>query len=233
MEAATALAKGTVSLVVLELCCEESSAIAKSCAREKGVAYFGVTRNINLLSKNTVLVLEEILRVLNLGKVRVFAHVSALCSTGCPLRYLQFRKQRGLELWRKTLKVHTKCWRLLGKLFSPYTSNEGLLSTHEWPEKSSLWKETVFKEVSKNLNLTHGCIVDRCCFEKKEKTWKRWWFASNSAACVWELSSYVCVGNHEHSKSVSLKESGTYPEELGKALVRIGKKILKQDERKD
>ena len=40
MEAATALAKGTVSFVVLELCCEESSAIAKACAREKGVAYF-------------------------------------------------------------------------------------------------------------------------------------------------------------------------------------------------
>ena len=233
MEAATAVAKGTVSLVVLELCCEESSAIARACAREKGIAYFGVTREINLLSKNTFLVLEEILRVLKQGKVRVFAHLSTLCSSGCPLRYLRFRKRRGLELWRKTLKIHKSCWRLIGKLFGPYASNEGLLLTHEWPERSSLWKETVFLEVSKSIGLTQGCLVDRCCFEKKEKTWKRWWFASNSAACVWELSSYVCAGNHEHSKSASLKESGTYPEELGKALVRIGKKILKQEERKD
>ena len=233
MEAATAVARGTVSLVVLELCCEESSAIARACAREKGIAYFGVTREINLLSRNTFLVLEEILRVLKQGKVRVFAHLSTLCSSGCPLRYLRFRKRRGLELWRKTLKIHKSCWRLIGKLFGPYSSNEGLLLTHEWPERSSLWKETVFLEVSKSIGLTQGCLVDRCCFEKKEKTWKRWWFASNSAACVWELSSYVCAGNHEHSKSASLKESGTYPEELGKALVRIGKKILKQEERKD
>ena len=233
MEAATAVARGTVSLIVLELCCEESSAIARACAREKGIAYFGVTREINLLSKNTFLVLEEILRVLKQGKVRVFAHLSTLCSSGCPLRYLRFRKRRGLELWRKTLKIHKSCWRLIRKLFGPYASNEGLLLTHEWPARSSLWKETVFLEVSKSIGLTQGCLVDRCCFEKKEKTWKRWWFASNSAACVWELSSYVCAGNHEHSKSASLKESGTYPEELGKALVRIGKKILKQEERKD
>ena len=207
--------------------------LAIACALKKGIAYFGVTREVNLLSRNIFLALKEVLRVLKQGKVRVFAPLSTLCSSGCPLRYLRFRKRRGLELCRKTIKTHKSYWRLIGKLFGPYTSNEGLLLTHEWPGRSSLWKETVFLEVSKGLGLTQGCLVDRCCFEKREKTWKRWWFAASSAACGWKLSSYVCAGNHEHSKSASLKDSGTYPEELGKALVRIGKKILKQEERQD
>ena len=155
--------------------------LARACALEKGIAYCGVTREINLLSRNIFLVLKEVLRVLKQGKVRVFAPLSTLCSSGCPLRYLRFRKRRGLERWRKTIKTHKSHWRLIGKLFGPYASNEGLLLTHEWPGRSSLWKETVFLEVSKGLGLTQGRLVDRCCFEKREKTWKRCWFAANSA----------------------------------------------------
>ena len=66
---------------------------------------------------------------------------------------------------------------------------------HEWPEKSGLWGETVFKGVSKKLVLEHGCLVDRCCFEKgKDRPWKRWWFVSNSSGFIWDLSSSQCDG---------------------------------------
>ena len=71
--------------------------------------------------------------------------------------------------------------------------------SHEWPEKSGLWGETVFKGTAKKLLLEHGCLVDRCCFEKgKDRPWKRWWLVSNSPQFIWDLSKNQCSGGHSH-----------------------------------
>ena len=102
--------------------------------------------------------------------------------------------------------------------------SERLLLSHEWPEKSGLWGETVFKGVAKKLSLEHGCLVDRCCFEKgKDRPWKRWWFLSNSPQFIWRLSESHCDGGHDHHQ-LDLPESGLYPARLGKTLVEAALK---------
>ena len=219
------VAKQAASLIVVELCCEEGSALAKACSGIPEVAYFGVTKEIDLLSYNGLCLLKEVFGVLSSGTVRVYAHLSTPCSAGCGLRHLRFKKGgKALEKWRAALAVHKRSWRRIGKLLSPYKDSERLLLSHEWPEKSGLWGETVFKGVAKKLSLEHGCLVDRCCFEKgKDRPWKRWWFLSNSPQFIWRLSESHCDGGHDHHQ-LDLPESGLYPARLGKTLVEAALK---------
>ena len=139
------VAQRAASLIVVELCCEEGSALAKACSSIPEVAYFGVTKEVDLLSYNGLRLLQEVFGVLSYGTVRVYAHLSTPCSAGCGLRHLRFKKGgKALEKWRAALAVHKRSWRRIGKLLSPYQDSERLLLSHEWPEKSGLWGETVF-----------------------------------------------------------------------------------------
>ena len=219
------VAQRAASLIVVELCCEEGSALAKACSSIPEVAYFGVTKEVDLLSYNGLRLLQEVFGVLSYGTVRVYAHLSTPCSAGCGLRHLRFKKGgKALEKWRAALAVHKRSWRRIGKLLSPYKGSEKLLLSHEWPEKSGLWGETVFKGVAKKLLLEHGCLVDRCCFEKgKDRPWKRWWFVSNSPQFIWSLSENQCDRGHSHHP-MDLTSSGLYPARLGKTLVEAALK---------
>ena len=219
------VAKKAASLIVVELCCEEGSALAKACSSIPEVAYFGVTKEVDLLSYNGLRLLQEVFGVLSYGTVRVYAHLSTPCSAGCGLRHLRFKKGgKALERWRAALAVHKRSWRRIGKLLAPYKDSERLVLSHEWPEKSGLWGETVFKGTAKKLLLEHGCLVDRCCFEKgKDRPWKRWWFVSNSPQFTWDLSKNQCSGGHSHHQ-MDLPASGLYPARLGKTLVEVALK---------
>ena len=219
------VAKKAASLIVAELCCEEGSALAKACSSIPEVAYFGVTKEVDLLSYNGLRLLQEVFGVLSYGTVRVYAHLSTPCSAGCGLRHLRFKKGgKALERWRAALAVHKRSWRRIGKLLAPYKDSERLVLSHEWPEKSGLWGETVFKGTAKKLLLEHGCLVDRCCFEKgKDRPWKRWWFVSNSPQFTWDLSKNQCSGGHSHHQ-MDLPASGLYPARLGKTLVEVALK---------
>ena len=219
------VAQRAASLIVVELCCEEGSALAEACSSIPEVAYFGVTKEVDLLSYNGLRLLQEVFGVLSYGTVRVYAHLSTPCSAGCGLRHLRFKKGgKALEKWRAALAVHKRSWRRIGKLLSPYKDSGRLLLSHEWPEKSGLWGETVFKGVAKKLSLEHGCLVDRCCFEKgKDRPWKRWWFVSNSPQFIWSLSENQCDGGHSHHP-MDLTSSGLYPARLGKTLIEAALK---------
>ncbi|CAE7038329.1 unnamed protein product, partial [Symbiodinium sp. CCMP2592] len=50
--AALKLARGEAKYVVVELCCEEGSALSKACSKVPEIAYFGVTKEVDLLSYN-------------------------------------------------------------------------------------------------------------------------------------------------------------------------------------
>ena len=85
-------------------------------------------------------------------------------------------------------------------------------------------RDGFFKGVAKKLSLEHGCLVDRCCFEKgKDRPWKRWWFVSNSPQFIWSLSENQCDGGHSHHP-MDLTSSGLYPARLGKTLVEAAVK---------
>ena len=226
--AALKLARGEAKYVVVELCCEEGSALSKACSKVSEVTYFGVTKEVDLLSYNGLCLLREVFGVLTEGDVKVYAHLSTPCSAGCGLRHLRFKKGgKALEKWRASLAVHKRSWKRIEKLLEPYVGSPNLLLSHEWPEKSGLWDETVFKRVSKKLGLDQGCLVDRCCFEKgDQRPWKRWWFVSNRTVFVWGLSSQ-CSEGHSHYY-LSLPESGVYPASLGFALLKHAKKTFEE-----
>ncbi|CAE7728534.1 unnamed protein product [Symbiodinium sp. CCMP2592] len=228
--AALKLARGEAKYVVVELCCEEGSALSKACSKVPEIAYFGVTKEVDLLSYNGLCLLREVFGVVAEGEVKVYAHLSTPCSAGCGLRHLRFKKGgKALEKWRAALAVHKRSWKRIEKLLEPYVGSPNLLLSHEWPERSGLWDETVFKRVSKKLRLDQGCLVDRCCFEKgDQRPWKRWWFVSNRTEFVWGLSSQ-CSEGHGHYY-LPLPESGVYPEGLGFALLKNAKKTFEENE---
>ena len=229
-EAGVKLVAGKAKFVVFELCCEAESALALACEGKRDVAYFGVTKEVNLSSRKTFSLIRKLLGVIlaESSELLVFAHLSTPCTAGCGFRHVNLRKIPGLaEKWRKQLKMHKMTWKVLKDLFRQYSEHSRLLLTHEWPRGSSLWHEDVFKKASRDLKLFQGCVVDRCCFEKGEKRYfKRWWFVSNSTSWVREFSGYECSNDHEHVKQAS-KASGVYPKGLGNALLATAKKVLR------
>ena len=114
------VAKKAASLIVVELCCEEGSALSKACSSIPEVAYFGVTKEVDLLSYNGLRLLQEVFGVLSYGTVRVYAHLSTPCSAGCGLRHLRFKKGgKALERWRANVMKALRWYRkLLG--LSPF-----------------------------------------------------------------------------------------------------------------
>ena len=143
-------------------------------SKTEEVAYFGVTKEVDLLSYNGFWLLQEVFSVLSLGTVWVCAHLSTPCSAGCGLRHLRFRKGgKALEKWRAALAIHKRSWRRIG-------DPRGLCRITAPPVISRVAREvwfvgeTIYKAVSKKLGRNHGCLGDRCCFEKgQERPWKR------------------------------------------------------------
>ena len=97
--AALKLARGEAKYVVVELCCEEGSALSKACSKVSEIDYFGVTKEVDLLSYNGLCLLREVFGVLG-------------DSAGCGLRHLRFKKRgKALEKWRAALAVHKRSWK--------------------------------------------------------------------------------------------------------------------------
>ena len=104
LSSARKVAQRAASLILVELCCEEGSALSRACSNIPEVAYFGVTKEVDLLSYNGLRLLQEVFGVLSYGTVRVYAHLSTPCSAGCGLRHLRFKKGgKALEKWRAAL----------------------------------------------------------------------------------------------------------------------------------
>ena len=68
--AALKLARGEAKYVVVELCCEEGSALSKACSKVSEITYFGVTKEVDLLSYNGLCLLREVFGVLTEGDVK-------------------------------------------------------------------------------------------------------------------------------------------------------------------
>ena len=225
------VASGEATMVVLELCCEEESAIAQACKRERDIAYFGITKKLDLLSREASLLLKGILeKMASNERIYVYAHLSTPCSAGSGLRHLRFSKDvKNRARWRASLEVHKKSWRRIRAVFQDYAGHERLLLSHEWPKGSGLWGETVYKSTAKRLGLEHECLVDRCCFEEAgNRILKHWWFVSSDSSFIWTLSSCVCPGNHEHASATSIAATGVYPQGLGRFLVKEARKSLER-----
>ena len=228
MADALRVSEGKVKMVVLELCCEARSALCLACLRRsEEVAYFGVTKKVDLLSRNTFRLILEILKTLKYyPEVGIYVHLSTPCTAGCGFRHINSRRQGFLKYWRSQLRVHKMSWRRIRSLFSPFVGAEKLLLLHEWPKRSSLWYESTFRSAAKALKLDHGCVVDRCLFDG---VFKRWWFCSNSRALIWELSAFSCnhPKTHQHRK-IALKETGVYPAKLGSTLLSKTGNLLRK-----
>ena len=226
LEGATKVANHRVDLIVIELFCQAGSAISIACEKAHRAAYFGVTKNVDFLSYNCMGSLLELLKSLgNRSSVKVWCHISTPCTAGCGFRHINMRRETFLPKWREQIAQHVKAWNRILKLFAPHTENPRLLLSQEWPERTDLWYEESYTRVARRLKLTRsGCRVERCCFDGVVKTW---YFMSNQPAFVQSLQKYgKCSGGHEHRR-VEVKDSGFYPEELGKTLLNVARGVLR------
>ena len=73
--------------------------------------------------------------------------------------------------------------------------------------------------------------MERCCFDGVLKTW---YFCSNQPLFVQALLKYQkCSNDHEHRR-VEVKDSGFYPEEMGRVgrvLLSVARGVLKSLQR--
>ena len=221
VELCEAVAKNRVSFVVVELFCQEESALKRACEK-LGVAYVGITEKLNFCAEQTQCFLKELFSVLSCGlQTKIYCHISTPCTTGCRLRHRGWRKY-SQKKWEEKQSLHKRAWELLGGLLVPFAHSERLLLTQEWPLQNDLWKDPLYLQVASELRLLEGICVDRCAYDC---VFKRWYFATNSKCWVQVFPKRKCDQVHEHVQ-VELKESGFYPEKLGLELVKSAQKTL-------
>ena len=226
VEAATRVANKKVDLIVLELYCQSESAISRACEKGHRVAYFGVTKSVDFLSYNCLGCLLELLKCLAEGStVKVWCHISTPCTAGCGLRHLHMKNESFLPKWREQIAQHIQGWNRIARLFAKHCDHPRLLLTQEWPERTDLWYEESYRRAARQVKLTRsGCRVERCCFDGVLKTW---YFCSNQPLFVQALLKYQkCSNDHEHRR-VEVKDSGFYPEEMGRVLLSAARGVLK------
>ena len=212
-----------MELVVVELFCQEESALCKA-AKRLDIPYVGVTEKINFCAEQTQCFLKELFSVLQSGlKIEVYCHVSTPCTTGCRLRHRGWRKY-SQKKWLEKVSLHRTAWELLGGLLKPVATSDRLLLTQEWPKLNHLWQDPLYLQVVSELGFVEGKVVDRCAYDF---VFKQWYFATNSKLSVQLFPKRKCDQVHEHVQ-VELKDSGFYPTELGVDLLRVAQKCLHQ-----
>ena len=221
VELCEAVAKNRVPFVVVELFCQEESALKRACEK-LGVAYVGITEKLNFCAEQTQCFLKELFSVLSCGlQTKIYCHISTPCTIGCRLRHRGWRKY-SQKKWEEKQSLHKRAWELLRGLLVPFAQSERLLLTQEWPLQNDLWKDPLYLQVASELRLLEGICVDRCAYDC---VFKRWYFATNSKFWVQVFPKRKCDQVHEHVQ-VELKESGFYPEKLGLELVKSAQKTL-------
>ena len=221
VELCEAVAKNRVPFVVVELFCQEESALKRACEK-LGVAYVGITEKLDFCAEQTQCFLKELSSVLSCGlQTKIYCHISIPCTTGCRLRHRGWRKY-SQKKWEEKQSLHKRAWELLGGLLAPFAQSERLLLTQEWPLQNDLWKDPLYLQVASELRLSEGICVDRCAYDC---VFKRWYFATNRKCWVQVFPKRKCDQVHEHVQ-VELKESGFYPEKLGLELVKSAQKTL-------
>ena len=221
VELCEAVAKNRVPFVVVELFCQEESALKRACEK-LGVAYVGITEKLNFCAEQTQCFLKELFSVLSCGlQTKIYCHISTPCTIGCRLRHRGWRKY-SQKKWEEKQSLHKRAWELLRGLLVPFAQSERLLLTQEWPLQNDLWKDPLYLQVASELRLLEGICVDRCAYDC---VFKRWYFATNSKCWVQVFPKRKCDQVHEHVQ-VELKESGFYPEKLGLELVKSAQKTL-------
>ena len=221
VELCEAVAKNRVPFVVVELFCQEESALKRACEK-LGVAYVGITEKLNFCAEQTQCFLKELFSVLSCGlQTKIYCHISTPCTIGCRLRHRGWRKY-SQKKWEEKQSLHKRAWELLRGLLVPFAQSERLLLTQEWPLQNDLWKDPLYLQVASELRLLEGICVDRCAYDC---VFKRWYFATNSKCWVQVFPKRKYDQVHEHVQ-VELKESGFYPEKLGLELVKSAQKTL-------
>ena len=209
------VAQNCVELVVVELFCQEESALCVG-AKRLDIPYIGITEKINFCAEQTQCFLKELFSVLQSGlKTKVYCHVSTPCTTGCRLRHRGWRKY-SQKKWLEKVSLHRTAWELLRGLLKPVATSERLLLTQEWPKLNDLWQDPLYLQVASELGLLEGKVVDRCAYDF---VFKQWYFATNSKRWVQLFPKRKCDRMHDHVQ-VELKDSGFYPEALGVDLLK-------------
>ena len=125
---------GEMDLLVLELCCDESSQLG--LRTPAGCGLYRVTSTQNIVSNDTRAMINNIIDTAKENKVHVHGHVSIPCTAGC--RWAQVNRSLGFPTGDiETTKTMIKRARTIVQRIA---DGSGTFSW-EWPDKNELWQE--------------------------------------------------------------------------------------------
>ena len=208
--------------VFIEVCCKPDSSISK-VARRFGFLYIGVVEN---MEKKTVF--DQVVAALkDLGKSKVFVHVSSPCSSGSPLR--NFRGDNTTTeadvIWFDVIP-HVAKYMKLGKY-----------SSFELPWRNAIWTHAMTTKILNQAQHKHVAAVHLCSTgsmtKDGEPVGKVLKFTSNSKLMVGRLAKDFgqchCTQKHAGLTNVDWAETAFYNENLAVSIVRGALDALRND----
>ena len=208
--------------VFIEVCCKPDSSISK-VARRFGFLYIGVVEN---MEKKTVF--DQVVDALkDLGKSKVFVHVSSPCSSGSPLR--NFRGDDTATeadvIWFDVIP-HVAKYMKLGKY-----------SSFELPWRNAIWTHAMTTKILNQAQHKHVAAVHLCSTgsmtKDGEPVGKVLKFTSNSKLMVGRLAKDFgqchCTQKHAGLTNVDWAETAFYNENLAVSIVRGALDALRND----
>ena len=201
------------SLVFIEVCCRENSAICQAC-RDMGIQYIGISKDMEKRSVFSQLV--ETLKQMKPGKV--YVHVSSPCTSGSPLR--NFSRDDSVS------KADVVWFDVFPKV-SGYLKL-GDHSSFELPWRNAIWNHVMTKRTLTDAKHVHEAGVHLCATgavtSKNQPIGKVLGFTGTSRLSMMNLRKEFgqcnCTMPHGSFSDVDWTETAYYNPKLAKVIVK-------------
>ena len=213
------ITKSFGSYILIEVCCQPNSALSQE-AKKKGMSYIGI--NDNMEQPSVFRQVEKFIQ--EFGHPKVFVHVSSLCASGSPLRYLKGLKPTDADFE----------WFAMFPWVSKYLAL-GHYSSFELPWRNSIWKHQLTIETLRKNKHDYHTMLHLCATGAKAKNGqsigKVLGITSNSKQFVMTLSKAfgrcTCVDSHASMSEVDWSETAFYNNCMAKVMIRAALESLK------
>ena len=201
------------SLVFIEVCCRENSAICQAC-RDMGIQYIGISKDMEKRSVFSNLV--ETLKQMKPGKV--YVHVSSPCTSGSPLR--NFSRDDSVS------KADVVWFDVFPKVAGYLKLGDH--SSFELPWRNAIWNHVMTKRTLTDAKHVHEAGVHLCATgavtSKNQLIGKVLGFTGTSKLSMMNLRKEFgqcnCTMPHGSFSDVDWTETAYYNPKLAKVIVK-------------
>ena len=183
---------------LLEVCCEDNSALGQCTAESKGCEILRITEKRDLLKDRTF---NESVRFIRKDGCTL-AWVAIPCTGGSVLQFANRHHPNAQKRLGEHLRKFRLLWKRAVELMTAVMKSGGLVVI-EWPTSCLYWH---YRDVKRFLrdNQFHTVNIHGCAFGMRNKdgdiVLKPWKIASSSATVTTGLDSYKCTKDHPHAE---------------------------------